>query len=137
MARILGFAHTVADPDGGPNELAAGATAYFKLNDFGVGLRTIGWHNLKVVLSTNDGLSVDMDFFVDNILAEKVYDIGDAGAFRSYDVIRIGSGVSNGAADANYDNMQLELVPVPEPASLALAGLLSMGLLCVRSRATA
>src|SRR4029079_8496383 len=35
MARILGFAHTAVDPDGGPNEDATGTAsgAYFKLND--------------------------------------------------------------------------------------------------------
>jgi hypothetical protein len=139
MARILGFAHTSVDPDGGPAEAASGTAsgAYFKLNDFGVGLRSIGWHNLKVVLSTDDGASVDMDFYVDNALAENVYNIGDAGALRSYDVIRIGSGLSNGSVDANFDNMQLELVPVPEPATVALAGIVCMSLLGVARRRTA
>src|SRR3954451_318128 len=61
MARILGFAHTAVDPDGGPNEDSTGTASgvYFKLNDFGVGLRSVGWHNLKVVVSTDDGASVD------------------------------------------------------------------------------
>jgi hypothetical protein len=137
MARILGFAHTAVDPDGGPNEDASGTAsgAYFKLNDFAVGLRSVGWHNLKVALSTDDGASVDMDFFVDNTLAEKVSNIGDALALRSYDVIRIGSGISNGGTDVNFDNMQLEYIQIPEPATLVLAGIVCMGLLGVRRRA--
>ena len=138
MARILGFAHTAVDPDGGPNENSTGTAsgAYFKLNDFGTGLRSVGWHNLKVVVSTDDGASVDMDFYVDNTLAEKVYNIGDAGALRSYDVIRIGSGLSNGSIDANFDNMQLEYIPVPEPATLVLASVLVPYLLSTRRRFT-
>ncbi len=75
-----------------------------------------------------------MDFYVDNTLAEKVSNIGDALALRSYDVIRIGSGVSNGNIDANFDNMQLEYIPIPEPATLVLAGIVCMGLLGVRRR---
>jgi hypothetical protein len=137
MARILGFAHTAVDPDGGPNEAASGTSsgAYFKLNDFGVGLRSVGWHNLKVALSTDDGTSVDMDFFVDSTLAEKVYNIGDALALRSYDVIRMGSGLSNSNVAVNFDNMQLEYQAVPEPPTLLLASVLVLSLLSVRRRA--
>lgn len=56
MGRILGFTPTLVDPNGGPNEdgvLSAGS--FFKLNDFGVGLRSTGWHNLRVVISSDDG----------------------------------------------------------------------------------
>ena len=62
------------------------------------------------------------------MLAERVNDVGTTATIRSYDNIRIGSGLSNGSTEAFFDNMQLEFVTVPEPATLALAGLLSMGL---------
>jgi hypothetical protein len=126
MARILGYNPTaVADPDGGPAESVGGAGAYFKLNDFGVGLRSTGWHNLAVVLSSDNGLSTDFDFYVDGALAERVHNVGSAATIRGYDNIRIGSGLSNGGNAAYYDNMMLN---IPEPMSFVLVaiGLLSL-----------
>ncbi|HSU53597.1 MAG TPA: PEP-CTERM sorting domain-containing protein [Candidatus Dormibacteraeota bacterium] len=129
MARILGYTvPTTADPDGGPTESVGGSGAYFKLNDFGVGLRSLGWHNLKVEISSDDGLSADFSFYVDNQLAEKVQNIGSAATLRSYDNITIGSGLSNGSTEAFFDNMQLDVAPVPEP-SVAVLGLLGIGML--------
>jgi hypothetical protein len=124
MARILGYSvPTTTDPDGGPNESGGGAGAFFKLNDFGVGLRSAGWHRLKVAISTDDGLSTDYAFYVDGVLAERVSNVGTATGLRSYDVIRLGSGLSNGNNAAYYDNMWVRRVPIPEPATFALAGL--------------
>lgn len=126
MARILGYTvPTTADPDGGPAESVGGAGAYFKLNDFGVGARgtTAGWHNLKAILSTDDGVATDYAFYVDNVLAEKVSDVGGAGTLRSYDNVTLGSGVSNGSTEAFFDNARVEFVPAPEPASFALLGI--------------
>lgn len=117
MARILGYnPGAAADPDGGPVEQGTlGSGAFFKLNDFGVGQRSLGWHNLKVIISTNDGLSTDYEFFVDNVLAERVSDVGNAASIRSYDVIRIGSGLSNGSTAAFVDNMKLEYATPGQP----------------------
>jgi hypothetical protein len=135
MARILGYTVPVTpDPDGGPTESVGGAGAFFKLNDFGVGARSLGWHNLKAILSTDDGLSTDYEFYVDNVLAEKVSNVGTAAEIRSYDVFRLGSGLSNGSTEVFYDNMQLEYIPIPEPASFVLVGLACAGLLTVRRR---
>jgi hypothetical protein len=145
MARILGYTvPTTADPDGGPAETVGGAGAFFKLNDFGVGGRSLGWHNLKVILTTDDGLSTDYSFYVDNTLAERVSNIGTAASIRSYDNIVIGSGLSNASPTgvgnaAFYDNMHLEFVPavVPEAGSFAavgLVGLLSIGAVWIRKR---
>jgi hypothetical protein len=131
MARILGYNPTaVADPDGGPAESVGGSGAFFKLNDFGVGLRSTGWHNLRVVLSSNDGLSTDYDFYVDGVLAERVHNVGTAASIRSYDNIRIGSGLSNANNAAYYDNVRVQTGSqflIPEPGTLVLCGLALIG----------
>jgi hypothetical protein len=134
MARILGYSPANgADPDGGPNNTAlTGVSQYFKLNDFSVGLRSTGWHNLKVEISTDDGLSTDYAFYVDGVLAELVSNVGTAASMRQYDNIAIGSGFSNASTEAFFDNMLL--YQVPEPTSLLLAGFLGLSLSCVRTR---
>ncbi len=139
MARILGYnvdgadADVLADPDpdGGPTESAVGSGAFFKLNDFGAGARSIGWHNLKVVMSTNDGLSTDYAFYVDSVLAERVSNVGTAASIRSFDNIVLGSGVSNASTEVFFDNVRLEYVP--EPTTFALAGVL-LGLAACTAR---
>lgn len=131
MARILGYTvPTTPDPDGGSAESVGGASAYFKLNDFGAPHRSAGWHNLKVIISSNDNLSVDYDFYVDGVLAERVRNVGTAATIRSYDHIRIGSGLTNTNHSAYFDDMRLKTIsgPIPEPTSLALAGLSMLGL---------
>jgi hypothetical protein len=131
MARILGYSVTTApDPDGGPAESVGGLSVYFKLNDFGVGLRSTGWHNLRVVISSDDGLRTDYDFYVDGVLAERVHNVGTAAQIRSYDNVRIGSGLSNGNNSAYYDNMRVQTgssILVPEPSNVALLGLATLG----------
>lgn len=136
MARILGYTvPTTADPDGGPAESVGGSGVFFKLNDFGVGLRSLGWHNLKVVLSTNDGLSTDYAFYVDNQLAERVNDVGTAASIRSYDNIRLGSGLSNGNTEVFFDNVQLDYAAaVPEPGIAVLLAVASWGMFASRRR---
>lgn len=137
MARILGYTvPTTADPDGGPAETVGGAGAYFKLNDFTAPHRTAGWHNLKVIISTDSTASYDYAFYVDNVLAERVNNIAHSGTgpvVPSYEHGRIGSGVSS-PTDAYYDNFTVEYI-VPEPTSLALLGIGGVGLLMRRKRA--
>jgi hypothetical protein len=130
MARILGYTPPSADPEGGAAE-KAGLTsgAYFKLNDYGVGLRSAGWHNLKVVISTDDGTTSDYAFYVDNVLVEQVNNF--AGAFRSYDNVALGAGVSNGNTTAYFDNVNVAAVPEPG-STLFLLG--SVGLVALRRR---
>jgi len=135
MARILGYDPiAVPDPDGGPADSIGGAGAYFKLNDFGVGLRSTGWHNLKVILTSDDGASTDYAFYVDNVLAERVTNVGTAASLRSYDNIALGSGLSNAGNEAFFDNMFLAVQPVPEPSTLALGGIAGGGLVVRRFR---
>lgn len=133
MARILGFSPPTVDPDGGPNEAGTlGSGAYFKLNDFGVGLRSDGWHNLKVVIGSNDGLSLDFAFYVDGLLAEQVLNVGSATSFRQYDNVTLGSGVSNAGNGAYYDNFLVQVTAVPEPSAAALLGIGLSGLIALR-----
>jgi len=132
MGRILGYSPpTTPDPDGGPTEGGTlGSGAFFKLNDFGTSpLRSLGWHNLKVVISTDDGISADFAFYVDNIFAEQVSNIGTAATLRSYDVIRLGSGVSNASNPSWYDNFMVEVTVVPEPSTWVLGLMGGLGIL--------
>lgn len=131
MARILGYTVPAVDPDGGPNESVTGSGAFFKLNDFGTGLRnaTAGWRNLKVIISTDDGLSSDYAFYVDNVLAERVSNVSTAATYRSYDNIALGSGLTNAGVNAYFDNMYLEYTPEP-----ATVGLLMLGGVLLRRR---
>lgn len=125
MARILGYTPTLVDPDGGPNEdVALSAGMFFKLNDFPgeSPLRSTGWHNLQVMISTDDGASADFEFYVDGIFAERVSNVGTAATLRSYDAIRLGSGVSNAGNAAWYDNFRVEIVPEPSAVGLCLLG---------------
>ena len=129
MARILGFSATTVDPDGGANEDVVGSGAFFKLNDYGVGLRSTGWHNLKAILSTDDGNSTDFAFYVDNVLAETVNNVGTAASIRSFDPITLGAGLSNASVEVDFHNVALQYSSIPEPASL---GLLMLAGLSVR-----
>jgi hypothetical protein len=113
MARILGFNGT--------------GSAFFKLNDDPALLRTTGWHNLKVEIS-----DTAYRFYVDNQLAETV---ANTFTLRSYDVVRLGSGLSNAGDEAYYDNVVVTNGPVPEPATLGLLAVASLGVLSRRRRA--
>ncbi len=123
MARILGYTATTVDPNGGPNESSGGTTvasSFFKLNDYTVGLRSTGWHNLKVTIT-----DTTFSFFVDGILAETV---ANAITLRSYDLVRLGSGLTS-VNEAYIDNVLVEVNPVPEPSTFALGLLGGLGML--------
>jgi hypothetical protein len=108
MARILGY----------------NSNNYFKLNDNPSLLRTTGWHNLAVIIS-----DLDFKFYVDGQLAETVAQTGLT--LRSYDVVRIGSGLSS-TREVFYDNVRVEVIQVPEPTTAALLGLGLSGLIAAR-----
>jgi hypothetical protein len=100
MARILGLA---GNPGGT-------ASAYFKLNNPEAPLRSTGWHNLKVIIT-----GTEYNFYVDGILSKTV---ANTGTLRSYDVVRLGSGVS-ATATANFDNVIIS-IPGEEGPTLAI-----------------
>jgi hypothetical protein len=89
------------------------------------------------VISTDDGLSADFDFYVDGQLAERVHNVGTAAQFRSYDVVRLGSGLSNAGNAAWWDNFRVEVIVVPEPSAAALGLIGGVALLWVARRRTA
>ncbi len=107
MARLLGF----------------NAGAYFKLNEGSAPLRSTGWHNLRVDIS-----AADYKFYVDGILSKT---IANSLTLRSYDVVRIGSGLSS-TAESFVDNVRVETIP--EPASAAMLSLAGLALAAVRRR---
>jgi hypothetical protein len=115
MARILGYT---------PTDTGATAGSYFKLNDDPSLLRTTGWHNLAVEISTTD-----FRFYVNGSLAKTV---PNALTLRSYDVIRLGSGLSS-THEAFFDNVRVEVIAVPEPTALSLAAL-GLGALLLRRK---
>lgn len=113
MGRILGYTpSTTADPEGGPAEGTSAAGSFFKLNDLsngttGPGARSLGWHNLKVEISSDDMLSTDYKFYVNNQLAETV---SNAGTLRSYERIVLGSALTNNNNAAYFDNVLVEYI---------------------------
>jgi hypothetical protein len=135
MARILGYTPTYTPELSGTANPAPVSGSFFKLNGSGAPLRSTGWHNLEVILSTDDALSTDYGFYVDGILSKTILNVGTATSIRSYDNIATGSGLTNGIS-VYFDNMYVELAPapVPEPASLSLLGLGALGLVARRRR---
>jgi hypothetical protein len=108
MARILGY----------------NGNAYFKLNDDPALLRTTGWHNLAVTIS-----DVDFQFFVDGMLAETVSQAGLT--LRSYDVVRLGSGLSS-TNPTFFDDVKVMVNQVPEPTIAAFLGIGLCALIGIR-----
>jgi len=110
MARILGY-------DGAVGLSGGGAGQFFKLNAPGAPTRSTGWHNLKAVIT-----DTQISFFVDGI--PSATEVTNVAATRSFDVTRLGSGLS-ATAQAYFDNISIDndpAPPVPEPASLLLVG---------------
>jgi hypothetical protein len=151
MTRILGFTPIApyVDPDGGPNEggtLATGSplsSPFVKLNDFAnAPLRSTGWHNLALEITLNPSVSTSQDFtfYTDGVKSEVITLAGFT--LRSYDRIRIGSGITSTTA-AYVDNILVETfnpAAVPEASAFLAVGLVGLvfgGVRCTRHRRTA
>ena len=73
----------ISRPCGTSANPATSSGAYFKLNDPGTApLRTTGWHNLKVEITTSNGTSQDYKFYVDNVLSKTISGVELADAVR-------------------------------------------------------
>lgn len=110
-----------------------GAPGWFLLNGTGAPTRSIGWHEMKVVLK-----DTAVDFQIDGVSAIQGLS-GAVGTFTatfavasglSWDHVTVGSGLSSANGGAFYDDVKIETTP--EPATLAVLGLGS--LLFVRRR---
>jgi hypothetical protein len=110
MARVLGF-------DGG-----TGSGAFFQLA--GTPTRTTGWHLLEADVST-DGTNNSIKFFVDGVLSTTV---ATGFTLRAYDTVRLGSGLT-ATQPAAFDDVLVQVAPVPEPTSLCLIGVAGLGLI--------
>ena len=112
MARILGG-------DGG-----TGSGAFFKLDGAGAPTRTTGWHALEARIT-----DTSVSYYVDTILSKTV-DI-TAVTDRSLDTVKLGSNLTSTKL-AYFDDIYVERIVVPEPATFALAGLAGAALLLRR-----
>jgi hypothetical protein len=116
MARVLGV-------DGGN-----GSGAFFQLA--GTPTRSTGWHTLEALIST-DGTTNSINFFVDGTQSTTV---ATGFTLRSYDTVRLGSGIT-ATQNAAFDDVLVQIPSaVPEPTSLALVGAAGFGWMIRRLR---
>ena len=92
---------------------------------FNVGTRSVGWHEGTIELGTPNGASTIVSFFIDgvDVLDHAIDTTGGV------NVIELNNGF--GSTAANYDDVSLSAVTVPEPGAMALlvcGGLTWLGL---------
>jgi hypothetical protein len=107
-----------------------GAPGWILLKDPGVATRSIGWHELKAVFGTST-----VDFYVDGTLGASAKIYSDGSPAITFDTMQLGSGLSSAGGAAYYDDVCLAIIP--EPATMALAGLGLMGLVLTARRRSA
>jgi len=98
--------------------LGVNGSGYFKLDDAGSPDRSLGWHELKALISPTD-----VKFYVDGILSKTQSGLSLGG--KNYDTLRLGSGLSS-TAEAFYDDMTVATVAAPEPGALSLLAVVAI-----------
>lgn len=94
-----------------------------------------GWHTYEATFSIASGLTVTLDLDSDGTIDSTLQFSGNGTSpFGNFTDLRFGgpSNLSSAGGGANFDDIRLALVP--EPASMMLAGLMGLGLACLRPR---
>jgi hypothetical protein len=94
-----------------------------------------GWHSYEATFSIASGLTVTLDLDSDGTIDSTLQFAGNGTSqFGNFTDLRFGgpSNLSSAGGGANFDDIRLALVP--EPASMMMAGLMGLGLACLRPR---
>lgn len=95
-----------------------------------------GWHTYEATFSILDGLTVTLDLGSNGSIDSTLRYQGNGTAnFGNFTDLRFGgpSNLTSAGGGANFDDIYLALVPIPEPASAMMLGL--VGLAGLRRRA--
>jgi hypothetical protein len=105
--------------------LSGSLIGFFNLNGPGSPNRSIGWHKFTIERLADN---TTVNYFVDDILSRTV----TGTTSQSWDTIVIGPGTGSQAGTAWIDGVAVSAIP--EPATLALAGMGLIGLCSVARR---